>query len=89
MSKGELDKLRGSTLYKDETLYVIHDGRYGNFPANTPIPAKPRMACKSNLPYPQPKWIACDYYIKDTGGNSYKISTERYGKLIKGFKWYK
>lgn len=87
LTKKEMDKLRSSTLYSDEILYVICTANYGNFPKSVPMVAKPRMKCKSGLPYPQPKWIACDYYIEDTDGDCYRVARQRFGEIDKGFKW--
>lgn len=87
MTKKEMDKLRGSTLYQEEELYVICTTDYGNFPKSIPLKAKPRMTCRSGLPYPRPKWIACDYYIYDTDGNAYRIARDRYGEIATGFEW--
>lgn len=82
-----MDQLRSSVLHKDEVLEVIYTGKAGNFPKNTPIPVHSRMACRSGLPYPEPKWVACDYYIIDTDGDRYQVARDRYGKLEKGFEW--
>lgn len=87
MTKKEMDKLRSSTLYADEELYVICTANYGNFPKGVPIKATPRMSCKSGLPYPQPKREACDYYIYDTDGDLYRVARHRYGETAKGFEW--
>lgn len=87
LTKKEMAKLRSSVLHKDEILYVTYSGPYGNFPKGVKIEAKGRMATRSGLPYPQPKWEACDYYIRDTDGDSYPIARERFGKLEPGFEW--
>lgn len=87
--KQENDKLRSTVLYEDEVLYVICRANYGNFLKDVQIEAKPRFVCKSGLPYPQPKWMVCDYYITDNEGDSYKVAKERYGKLENGFEWVK
>lgn len=89
MDKKEMDKLRSSTLYKDEELYVVCVADYGNFPKGIKIKATPRFKHKSGLPYPQPKWVVCDYYIYDLDGDSYRVAKERYGELEKGFEWVK
>lgn len=82
-----MDKLRSSTLYTDEILYVVYTGNYGNFPKGEPIPAHSKFSRKSGLPYPYPKWVACDYYVYDTDGDLYQVAKERYGPLDKGFQW--
>lgn len=81
------DKLRSSCLYDTEVLYVIYTGSASNFPKDTPIEARPRCQRNSLLPYPQPKWIACSYYVTDLDGDSACIARERFGKLEKGFEW--
>ena len=87
--KQELDKLRSSCLYNDEVLRVIYTGKAINFPKNEIIYAKPKSARFSGLPYPQPKWIACEYYIEDLDGDYYKVAKDRYGDLEPGFEWVK
>lgn len=87
MDKKEQDQLRSSVLYRDEILKVICTANYGNFPKGVAIEARSRFARKSGLPYPEPKWIACDYYITDLDGDSYRVARERYGALEKGFEW--
>lgn len=87
ISKRELDKLRSSVLYGDEILKVIYNGKYNNFPRGVGIEVYSRSAKHSGLEYPQPKWIATDYYIKDSDGDRYLIASERYGKLPTGFEW--
>lgn len=85
MTKAELDKKRSSTLYMNEILYVEYKGELG-FPKGV-LEVRPRFARHSGLPYPQPKWIACDYYIEDLDGDNFKIANDRYGELYKGFEW--
>lgn len=87
MTKKEQDKIRNSVLYQDERLKVICTANYGNFPKGVEIEARSRAARKSGLKYPEPKWTACDYYITDSEGDSYRVSRERYGLLEKGFEW--
>lgn len=87
MDKKEMDQLRSSILYEDEELYVICTANYGNFPKGVPLRATPGFTCKSGLPYPQPKYIGCDYYVVDTDGDRYQVARNRYGKLAKGFEW--
>lgn len=83
----ELDRMRSQTLYGDEVLKVRYNGRAGNFPKGIDIEAHPKMKKYSHLPYPEPKWIACEYYITDTDGDKYRVARERYGELAKGFSW--
>ncbi len=80
-------KLRSSCLYDTEVLYVIYTGNASNFPKNIPIKAIPRCEKQSGLPYPQPKWIACSYYITDLDGDRMEVARERFGELEKGFEW--
>jgi hypothetical protein len=87
MDKAEMDKLRSSVLYKGEILKVRYIGNASNFPKNQEIDAVPRFAMKNGFPYPQPKWIACDYYVRDLDGDYFEVATERYGKLHKDFEW--
>lgn len=87
MNKKEMDKLRSMTLHQGETLYVRYTGESCNFFKGDFIEAKPRMVKNSGLKYPQPKWIACDYYIEDSDGDSFKVATDRYGELYEGFEW--
>ena len=89
MNKTETDLVRSSTLYANETLKVIYTGSAGNFPKGIEIEAKPRMVKHSNLPYPLPKWMPCNYYITDLDGDSFKVADERYGELHIGFEWVK
>lgn len=89
MTQKEASQLRSSVLYKDEILYVTYEGKASNFPKNTAIPAKPRMAMRTGFLYPLPKYMACDYYVIDKDGDAYRVAIERYGKLEKGFKWVK
>lgn len=89
MTKKEMDKLRGSVLYKDEKLKVIYTGNASNFPKNVEIETHSRFAKRSVLLYPNPKWIACNYYIYDLDGDLYKVATDRFGKLEAGFEWIK
>ena len=89
MNKAEMDKLRSSVLYKDEILKVRYVGnKYWNFKGKV-FDAKPRHAKGSGLPYPQPKWIACDYRITDNDGDDFPVADDRYGELHKGFEWVK
>jgi len=81
------DKLRSSCLYDTEVLYVIYTGKASNFPKDIPIKAIPRCEKQSGLPYPQPKWIACSYYITDLDGDRMEVARERFGELEKGFEW--
>lgn len=83
----DMDQLRSSVLYKDEVLYVICVANYGNFPKGVPLMAIPQMVRKSGLPYPKPKWIACDYSVCDLDGDTYCVAQDRYGALKKGFVW--
>ena len=87
MTKKEMDKLRSSTLYEGEKLKVIYNGKLSNFPKNTIIEAYPRYVRPSGLPYPQPKWIVCSYYVDDLDGDMFPVADTRYGKLKNGFKW--
>jgi hypothetical protein len=87
--KVEMDKLRSSVLYKNEVLKVRYNGKSSNFFKGEVIEANPRFAKHSNLPYPQPKWIACHYEITDEDGDKFKVSDDRYGELYKGFEWVK
>ncbi|MBV4450692.1 hypothetical protein KM792_13665 [Clostridium tyrobutyricum] len=87
MNKVEMDKLRSSVLYENEVLKVRYLGKMSNFPKGQVIEAVPKFATKSNLPYPQPKWMACCYTITDLDGDSFEIAEKRYGKLYKGFEW--
>lgn len=82
-----MDKLRARVLYKDEVLKVRYIGTANNFSKGKILKASPRGITKSGLPYPQPKWIACDYAVEDLDGDYFTISKERYGKLYKGFEW--
>jgi len=81
------DKLRSSCLYDTEVLYVVYTGTASNFPKDTPIEVVPRCQKLSGLPYPQPKWIACSYYITDLDGDRMEVARERFGELEKGFEW--
>lgn len=89
MNKAEMDKLRASVLYKGEVLKVRYTGKASNFFKGQAIEAIPRYAKKSRLPYPQPKWIVCEYYITDSDGDSFPVARDRYGELYKGFEWVK
>lgn len=89
MNKSDMDRQRGSVLYQDEVLKVIYTGDACNFPKNTVIEARPKLARRSGLPYPEPKWIACDYWIYDLDGDPFNIAKDRYGKLHTGFEWIK
>lgn len=89
MDKKEMDKLRSSTLYGGEVLRVKYSGKAGNFFKGQVIDAFPRMKKGSGLPYPQPKWVACSYYITDSDGDYFPVAEDRYGKLHKGFEWVK
>lgn len=89
MTQAEKEKLRASTLYEGEILKVRYKGKAANFPKNVDIEVYSCAAKKSGLPFPQPKWISCDYYIKDLDGDRYEIAEKRYGKLKKGFEWVK
>lgn len=87
MNKAEMDKLRSSILYADEVLEVKYTGKLSGFFNGKSIEARPRYSMKSNLPYPQPKLIACSYIILDEDGDYFEVANERYGKLYKGFEW--
>ncbi len=87
MDKKEMDKQRASTLYAGEVLKVKYTGDAVNFHKGKVIDAVPRYAKKSGLPYPQPKWIVCEYYITDSEGDSFLVATDRYGELYPGFEW--
>ena len=89
MDKKEMDKMRSSTLYDKEILKVRYTGKAINFPKNELIDCIPYFKCKSGLPYPQPKWIACDYRITDNDGDDFPIAHDRYGKIYPGFEWVK
>jgi hypothetical protein len=89
MDKKEMDKLRSSTLYSGEVLKVKYTGKYNNFFKGQVIDAVPRMKKRSGLPYPEPKWIVCEYYITDEDGDYFPIAEDRYGELYKGFEWVK
>lgn len=86
MSKGELNKLRSSTLY-DSELYVIYTGNYVNFAKNIPIKVQSKYAMSSGLDFPFPKWEASDFYIIDLDGDVFTLVNKRFDKLPKGFKW--
>lgn len=79
MTKSEQDKLRSSVLYDNEPVEVMYNGRAANFPKGVALKAYPKMAKHSGLLYPQPKWIACDYYIVDTDGDKFKVDKHRGG----------
>lgn len=84
-----MNETRSKVLYKDEVLKVIYAGNLSNFPKNKILKAFPKGVTKSGLSYPNPKWIACDYCVKDLDGDDFTIARERYGELYKGFKWIK
>lgn len=87
MTKKEMDKLRSSVLYKNEVLYVRYTGGGDIYFSGKIIEAKPKFAKHSGLPYPQPKWIACDYEIEDEHGQMLLVARDRYGRLHCGFEW--
>lgn len=87
MNKAELDKQRSGTLYKGEVLRVRYVGKSCGFHNGKVINAVPRYVHKSGLPYPQPKWIPCEYVIEDEDGDKFIVAKERYGELYKGFEW--
>lgn len=89
MDKKEMDKLRSSTLYGGEVLKVKYSGKAGNFFKRHIIDAISRKKKGSGLPYPQPKWVACYYYITDSDGDYFLVAEDRYGELEKGFEWVK
>ena len=85
--KQEFEELRSLCLYDDEVLTVRYTGKATNFPKDRLIKARPRFSKKSDLPYPQPKWTACDYYIEDLDGHTFCVAKDRFGKLSTGFEW--
>lgn len=89
MTQNEKEKLRASTLYANEKLKVIYEGKSDNFPKNTEIEVNNCAVKHSGLKFPQPKWTPCDYYIIDLDGDRYPVAKERYGELAPGFKWIK
>lgn len=86
MSQREKDLLRSSVLLDNIKLYVRYNGKYCNFPKGVDIPVYSRVARKTGLKYPYPKWIACDFYIHDNDGDIYPIA-KIYEKLNPGFSW--
>ena len=86
MSQREKDLLRSSVLLGDMKLYVRYNGKCCNFPKGVDIPVYSRSARKTELKYPYPKWIACDFYIHDNDGDIYPIA-KIYEKLNPGFSW--
>lgn len=87
MTKQEMDKLRSSILYDGELLDVVCIKDYGNFKKGVIIKAFSRFVCKSGLPYPYPKWEACDWYVRDLDGELFKVADFKHKDIVRGFKW--